>query len=209
MSKLFREIQAKGYSGSRSLLAQAVQSWRGPKPRKRTKRERGRAKRLRRRSSMRWACLKPPDQLKEDEKELLGKLLAKDGELARGYDLLQGFRQLVGERDLPALDRWLDDAEKSNLPTFMGFANGIKGDRAAVEAAFRFPWSNGQLEGQVNRVKLIKRQGYGRAKFDPLRRGVLLNGSRKSRVRSPTEPLGARTPAHSQPAIPLVELAAA
>ena len=158
---------------------------------------------------MRWACLKPPDQLKEDEKELLGKLLAKDGELARGYDLLQGFRQLVGERDLPALDRWLDDAEKSNLPTFMGFANGIKGDRAAVEAAFRFPWSNGQLEGQVNRVKLIKRQGYGRAKFDPLRRGVLLNGSRKSRVRSPTEPLGARTPAHSQPAIPLVELAAA
>ena len=158
---------------------------------------------------MRWACLKPPDQLKEDEKELLGKLLAKDGELARGYDLLQGFRQLVGERDLPALDRWLDDAEKSNLPTFMGFANGIKDDRAAVEAAFRFPWSNGQLEGQVNRVKLIKRQGYGRAKFDLLWRRVLLNGSRKSRVRSRTEPLGTRTPAHSQPAIPLVELAAA
>ena len=55
----------------------------------------------------------------------------------------------------------------------MDLANGIEVDRAAVEAAFRLPWSNVQLENQVNRVKLIKRQSYGRAKFDLLRRRVL------------------------------------
>ena len=158
---------------------------------------------------MRWICLKPPEKLKADEEVLLEKLLAKDDELARGYDLLQRFRDLLEDRDLSALNKWLRDAEGSNLSTFMGFANGIKDDWDAVEAAFRLPWSNGQLEGQVNRVKLIKRQGYGRAKFDLLRRRVLLGGSRKSRVRSRAEPLGMRAAAHSHPAIPLVELAAA
>ena len=208
VSKLFREIQARGYAGSRSLLAQAVQPWRGPKARL-SKKERQRARKLAKRASMRWICLKPPEKLKADEEVLLEKLLAKDDELARGYDLLQRFRDLLEDRDLSALNKWLRDAEGSNLSTFMGFANGIKDDWDAVEAAFRLPWSNGQLEGQVNRVKLIKRQGYGRAKFDLLRRRVLLGGSRKSRVRSRAEPLGMRAAAHSHPAIPLVELAAA
>lgn len=173
VSRLTREIEAKGYTGSRSLLAQAVQPWRGPRSPKQTKKERRRAERLRRRTSMRWTCLKPPDKLKADERVLLEKLLAKDEQLALGYDLLQRFRRLLEARDLPALEEWLDDAKKSELPTFMGLAGGIEADRAAVEAAFRLPWSNGQLEGQVNRVKLIKRHGYGRAKFDLLRRRVL------------------------------------
>ena len=70
----------------------------------------------------------------------------------------------------------------------MGLADGIQADRAAVEAAFVLPWSNGQLEGHVNRVKLIKRQGYGRAKFDLLRRRVLLNSTRTPEVRRCAEP---------------------
>lgn len=173
VSRLCREIEAMGYTGSRSLLAQAVRPWRGPSPPKQTKKERRRADRLRRRTSMRWICLKPPDKLKADEQVLLEKLLAKDDQLALGCDLLQRFRRLLETRNLSALDEWLSDARRSDLPTFMGFAGGIEVDRAAVEAAFRLPWSNGQLEGQVNRVKLIKRQGYGRAKFDLLRRRVL------------------------------------
>jgi transposase len=208
VSKLFREIQAKGYAGSRSLLAQAVQPWRGPKARL-SKKERQRARKLTKRTSMRWICLKPPEKLKADQEVLLEKLLAKNDELARGYDLLQRFRDLLEDRDLCALREWLGDAERSNLPTFMGFANGLKDDWDAVEAALLLPWSNGQLEGQVNRVKLIKRRGYGRAKFDLLRRRVLLSGSRNSRARSRAEPLMTRAAAHSQPAIPLVELAAA
>lgn len=189
VSKLFRELQSMGYVGSRSLLAQAVQPWRGPMSRL-SKQERQRARKMTKRSSMRWICLKPPDKLKEDERLLLEKLLAKDGELALGYSLLQRFRQLLKDRDLPALKLWLHDAAESDLPTFMGFANGIKADWAAVEAAFRLPWSNGQLEGQVNKVKLIKRQGYGRAKFDLLRRRVLLNTTRIRGDRKLAEPCG-------------------
>lgn len=171
--RLFREIQAKGYEGSRTLLVQAVRPWRGPKGPKLPKKERARIQRMTRRTSMRWTCLKPPEALKDDERVLLEKLLARDAELALGYDLLQQFRQILKKRDLAALSQWLADATESNIATFMGFANGIRADWAAVEAAFRLPWSNGQLEGHVNRVKLIKRQGYGRAKLDLLRRRVL------------------------------------
>lgn len=173
VSRLCREIEAMGYTGSRSLLAQAVRPWRARASPRQPKKERRRAERLRRRTSMRWTCLKPPEKLKADEKELLDKLLDKDEQLALGYDLFQRFRQLLKARGLPALDAWLSDAMTSELPTFMGLAGGIEADRTAVEAAFRLPWSNGQLEGQVNRVKLIKRQGYGRANFDLLRRRVL------------------------------------
>lgn len=172
-SRLFREIQARGNEGSRSLLTQAVRPWRGPKGPKLPKKERDRIGRMSRRTSMRWICLKPPERLRDDERELLERLLARDGGLALGHDLLQRFRQLLKDRDLVALNEWLRDAKESHLPTFMGLASGIEDDWAAVEAAFLLPWSNGQLEGQVNRVKLIKRQGYGRAKLDLLRRRVL------------------------------------
>jgi transposase len=174
VAQLLREIQAQGYQGSRALLSQSVEAWRGPKKPKLPKKERRRAQQITRRTSMRWLCLKPPERLKVDEQVLLEKLLAQEDEIALGYDLLQRFRRLLKDRDLTALQHWLADAADSNIPTFMSFANGIKADWAAVEAAFRLPWSNGLLEGHVNRVKLIKRQGYGRAKFDLLRRRVLV-----------------------------------
>lgn len=76
-------------------------------------------------------------------------------------------------RDVAALEEWLAEAQASNLAPFMALANGIIADRRAVEAALRLPWSNGPVEGHVHRVKLLKRQGYGRAKLDLLRRQVL------------------------------------
>jgi transposase len=93
--------------------------------------------------------------------------------LTHGYDLLQGFRALLKDRDLERLEQWIEAAKQSDIPTFMSLGNSIKADWAAVEAAFRLPWSNGLVEGHVNRVKLIKRQGYGRANFDLLRCRVL------------------------------------
>jgi transposase len=62
---------------------------------------------------------------------------------------------------------------KSKLKEFVGFARGISEDYEAVKNALTYEWSNGQLEGQVNRLKLIKRQMYGRAKFDLLSARVL------------------------------------
>jgi transposase len=62
---------------------------------------------------------------------------------------------------------------QSKLKEFESFARGLSEDYEAVKNALRYGWSNGQLEGQVNRLKLIKRQMYGRAKFDLLRAHVL------------------------------------
>ena len=72
-----------------------------------------------------------------------------------------------------ALQLWLERARASGIGELIWFANGVEQDRAAVEAACSSQWSQGQVEGQVNRLKLLKRQMYGRAKFDLLRARVL------------------------------------
>ena len=99
--------------------------------------------------------------------------LAADAELATAHALLHRFRRLLAARDLPALDTWLAAAHASGLAPFVTLATGLANDRAAVDAAFTTPWSTGPVEGHVHRVKLIKRQGYGRAKIDLLRARVL------------------------------------
>ena len=73
-----------------------------------------------------------------------------------------------------ALDTWLADARTSGVRALETFAAGLEQDGAAIRAALTTPWSNGQAEGQITRLKLIKRQMYGRASFDLLRRRVLL-----------------------------------
>lgn len=80
---------------------------------------------------------------------------------------------MLAERRAQDLDIWLDQAGQSTLPEFQGFANGIRRDYAAVKAAFSSEISNGQVEGQVHRLKLQKRHVYGRANFDLLRLRVL------------------------------------
>lgn len=122
---------------------------------------------------MRWLCLRPPTQLDAEERAELQRVLAEAPDLAAGYELLQRFRVVIANRDVAALAAWLDDARASGLAPFVSLANGLLGDRAAVEAALTTSWSNGLLEGHVHRVKLVKRQGYGRAKLDLLRRRVL------------------------------------
>ncbi|HEX2185855.1 MAG TPA: ISL3 family transposase, partial [Chloroflexota bacterium] len=166
-SQLFRELVGRGYTGSYALLREALRPWRPPRPRCGTRRRPGR------RQSLRWLCLRPPEQLSSDEQAALARVLAADADLARGYELVQRFRRVVHARDVVALDAWLTDAQQSDLPPFVSLANGLRGDRAAVEAALTLPWSNGPVEGHVHRLKLIKRQGYGRAKLDLLRRRVL------------------------------------
>ena len=77
------------------------------------------------------------------------------------------------ERDQAALSAWLDAAECSGIAEIAGLAAGIRQDQAPVDAALSLEWSAGQTEGQINRLKLIKRQGYGRAGVDLLRKRVL------------------------------------
>ena len=66
------------------------------------------------------------------------------------------------------LDAWLAEAGRCGVPTMETFAAGLKKDGNAMRAALTMPWSNGQTEGQVNRLKLIKRQMYGHASFGPV-----------------------------------------
>jgi transposase len=72
------------------------------------------------------------------------------------------------------LNTWLAEAGTSGVPVIETFAAGLRGDGGAIGAALTTPWSNGQTEGQVNRLKLIKRQMFGHASFELLRRRVLL-----------------------------------
>ena len=78
------------------------------------------------------------------------------------------FFEIIRTRDA-AWPGWLEEAQNSPLASF---ARRLKRDQAAVEAALRLPWSNGMVEG-VHRLKLLKRQMYGRAGFDQLRLRVL------------------------------------
>jgi len=70
----------------------------------------------------------------------------------------------------PSLEAWLKTAKQTSLRTF---AQGVERDHSALEATLYLPWSNGPVEGHVHRLKLIKRQGYGRANFDLLKQRVL------------------------------------
>ncbi len=80
---------------------------------------------------------------------------------------------MLRERRGEHLDGWLARAEASGCPELQRFANGIRRDEAAVRAGLTLVWSQGPVEGQVTRLKLVKRQMYGRAKLDLLRQRVL------------------------------------
>jgi transposase len=173
VSQLHRELEAQGCTTSRSLLREALRAWLKPEELRAHKRHPRQQRSRMRRLNTRWLCLRPPDQLDDDERAALQRVLDEDPPLASAHELMQRFRQVVHDRDLPGLDRWLADAAASELPPFVGFTRGIASDRAAVDAAFTLPWSTGPVEGHVHKIKLLKRQAYGRASLPQLRARIL------------------------------------
>lgn len=172
---LYREVEALGYQGSRSLLYRVLVPWRGPRPPPDSAtghRRRGRAPRVRR-FNVRWLCLRPPNQLDQHEREALQDVLDNDERLATGYQLLQRFRRLVVRKNAHDLADWLESAQASGLRPFMSLARGIQSDLTAVLNGLRFDWSTGPVEGHVTRTKLFKRQGYGRASTRLLKRRIV------------------------------------
>jgi transposase len=75
----------------------------------------------------------------------------------------------VCERRAADFDDWRDEVARSEARELKSFCDGLMKDEGAVRAAMKSEWSNGQTEGQINRLKMIKRQMYGRAKLDLLR----------------------------------------
>jgi transposase len=122
-----------------------------------------------------WLLTKPEADLTDDDKDALLSMKQADESVAKAYVLGQRFAQMVRERQSEVLLHWLKDAALSGIDALKQFASGIKQDFDAVKNALSFEWSNGQLEGQINRLQLIKLKMYGRAKFDLLRKKVLFN----------------------------------
>ena len=120
-----------------------------------------------------WLFFHRPEDLKEEELEHLRLLRQACPQVETTYQLVETFLQMVRERTGEQLDAWLGAVQASHLNAFQSFVAGIQQDKDAVLAGLTLPWSNGPLEGNVNRLKLIKRSMYGRAEIDLLKLRVL------------------------------------
>lgn len=112
-------------------------------------------------------------EVAQQQQAFLEVLFEQAAVLQEASELAQAFVALVKRRSLNDLSAWLDKACQSGCNEVRQFAQGLKQDLPAVENAVSLCWSNGQTEGQVNRLKMVKRQMYGRARFDLLRARVL------------------------------------
>jgi transposase len=118
--------------------------------------------------------LRRRSELDDAERVLLTDLCRRSSELASSRRLAQRFMVLVRERRGAQLEEWLADVQSTGPPELRGFSRNLHRDWLAVHAGFTVHWSSGPVEGNINRLKLIKRQMFGRAKFDLLRKRVLL-----------------------------------
>jgi transposase len=172
--QLWHELRARGYGGSLSSVYRALK-WFAPSERRRSTRTApapGSRRTLSPRQGL-WLLVRNENDLTAREQAARAALLAAQPAIAAAAVLTTRFLALLRERDSAALDPWLSDAAASELVGLRRFAASLRRDRQAVRAALEQKWSNGQLEGQINRVKLIKRVGYGRATFALLQRRIL------------------------------------
>lgn len=179
VSELWRELVERGYRGSYKSLNNYLHRRPAPPPARQP--QGGKRVQVRRNTLLMsapgprravWMLLKP-ERLKETEQQVVETLCQLSPEVKQATALARRFMQLVRERQADQLNEWMSEVAGSQLPELKAFARGLEQDRAAIEAALREEWSNGQTEGQVHRLKLLKRQMYGRAKFDLLRAKVL------------------------------------
>ncbi|MEU2718713.1 transposase [Streptomyces sp. NPDC007205] len=117
-----------------------------------------------------WLITARADKIDENSALKRKQLLARCPELAAVADCVHAFAQMMSERRGTDLDSWLTLAEHTGLKPLRSLARGLRQDFDAVAAGLTLEWRSGNVEGNVNRVKRIKRDGYGRAGLDLLRR---------------------------------------
>jgi transposase len=155
---LWKELQQQGYPGQRKSVAKYLKRFQKSSPLS---------------SHYSLASLFMKDRLQEREQRYLDSLLLDHPKLQEIYKLTQGFRTLISQKNPETLEDWVTETEHCGIKKLQNFAWGLRQDYPAVKAALAYEWSNGQVEGQVNRLKSIKHQMYGRANFDLLRLRVL------------------------------------
>jgi transposase len=121
-----------------------------------------------------WLVLRPSERSTDQDHHQLAQLTTQSPELAEAIALAHDFASLVRQRQPTQLDSWLARAATSALAPFRRFAKGLREDYAAVQAGVTLPWSQGPIEGHINRLKRLKRQMFGRARLDLLSRRFLL-----------------------------------
>jgi transcriptional regulator with XRE-family HTH domain len=180
VKELWREIQSQGYSGGYSGVStylvqlkfeQGAIELTGNPVTKRVKPLEEPLPSIRRLS---WSIFLAAHRLKERESDQLNLILQGEPKLFRGYTLIQQFRKLMAQRTDEGLSQWLNEVEGSELEGLKSFGRGVRRDEVAVRAGLKSRWSQGPVEGFVNKLKLVKRSMFGRASFSLLRTRVLL-----------------------------------
>jgi transposase len=181
---LWAEIRERGFLGARRRVQEQLAVWR--REARTARAAAGEAAppaaalpplpRGRRRSPRQVAAwlVQPTDELAPAQATYLEALGAACPAIRGARPLAQGFARLIRARDGRGLGSWLTQAEACEVAEVRDFAAGIRRDQAAVQAALDHAWSSGQVEGQINKLKLVKRSMYGRAGLPLLRRRFLL-----------------------------------
>ena len=176
--EVFHLLQQQGYRGSYATVARYAQRLRqaqGLRPRQRPSGQtvphvaEPQSRQLTPRGAA-WLVLRRPETRVPDDEQQLGLLAAQQAELAEAVTLARDFADLVRTRQPDRLDGWLARATTSTLTALQRFAQGLRDDYAAVKAGVTLRWSNGPVEGHINRLKMLQRQMFGRAHLDLLSR---------------------------------------
>lgn len=164
---LFAEIQERGYSGSISAVRKFVQDWRKTSENS-INQITPKCYSARKTTKMLLIESEEPTEL-----NFINKLCELSPEIAELQKLGIEFRTMIREKRVELFDEWLKQIELSKIPEMKNWVKNLLLDEKAVRSAITSEWSNGQTEGQVNRLKTIKRQMYGRASFALLKARVL------------------------------------
>jgi transposase len=203
--RLLRDLRQRGYAGGYGVVAAYARRWRqaqGLPPGHRRARQplpavaEPACQPLTPRRAT-WLVLRRETKRTAAEAQQLTHLRAQQADIAETIDLAQDFTSLVRQRQPERLDPWLQRAATSAVDAVRRFATGLYEDYEAVKAGVTLPWNSGPVEGHINRLKMLKRQMFGRARLDLLRcRFLLAPRDRRARVPDPQE----RSDAHAQAA---------
>lgn len=173
-TRLWREIQAQGFAYSLTTVLRFVNHLRreGPPPTNRPRTALTKPGGLPPRQ-VAALILRRPERQTDEQRAYRKHLCTEDQAIATAVELAADFLVMLRRREGERLPSWLERAVHCAVPDLSRFAAKLQEDAAAVQAGLTLRHSNGQTEGQVTRLKLVKRQGYGRAKFDLLRKRVL------------------------------------
>ena len=173
--QLWREIRAQGFAYSSSPVSRFVAHLRQDPALRPARRARSALTSVRGPSAREVALLflrRPADRT-DDQQAYVEHLLQEDATIAAAYAVTQDFATMLRQRQGARLDAWIDHAAHSGIEDLKRFALGLRDDYAAVQAGLTLEYSNGQVEGQVTRLKLVRRTMYGRGTFDLLQQRVL------------------------------------